>query len=351
MGYSAFVKIKVQLFSNCVVLLLHLDANLAYVTLCSIVQPAVVKYELHILHEILYTLILMFSELSFDRTKVHGILHDIGVVRDLELLPVDRIRKNICLLIAIESGEHALSCLLPLVVDWSRLGNLRHLKLTDWLQVFIVVIKLKVASHLWVRPLELLKLLIGHRRVIAAFTQGCEGVAPGDLTLIDDGLHFGHGSLLLRLTIIGLILLPGIAELAATVKQEAENLQPVLLLGVESRVDTLLVFQLEVRSLIEEELNHFKLIVLDCIEYRPLVLRITVIKHCTQVNQLLSRVYVALSDTVIDGGLAILVLTIDIVAPVRGQEGNGLGVTLTTSIEERSLLQRIFFNRIGTHLH
>ena len=104
MGYSAFVKIKVQLFSNCVVLLLHLDANLAYVTLCSIVQPTVVKYELHILHEFLYTLILMFSELSFDRTKVHGILHDIGVVRDLELLPVDRIRKNICLLIAIESG-------------------------------------------------------------------------------------------------------------------------------------------------------------------------------------------------------------------------------------------------------
>lgn len=83
------------------VLLLHCDAYLSDITFCPVVKSAIVKYELHIIHEVLYALIFMLSKLALDCAKVHWILDYIGVVGDLKFHEVHWICKNVSFLVTM----------------------------------------------------------------------------------------------------------------------------------------------------------------------------------------------------------------------------------------------------------
>ena len=100
-------------------------------------------------------------------------------------------------------------------------------------------------------------------------------------------------------------------RLAAILKEQVENLRLLHLLSILGWSRTLLVLHLEVSALVDQELDHFKAIVVDTIVYRPLILCILVIEACAQVNELLYGAYMPLSYCVVDAGLAILILPID----------------------------------------
>ena len=87
------------------VLLLDLDAEPANVTFCSIVESTVVEDELHIIHEVLDTRILVFLQFLSDGLKVHGVLHNVWIVRDAQLFPVYRVREDVSFLVSLQSGQ------------------------------------------------------------------------------------------------------------------------------------------------------------------------------------------------------------------------------------------------------
>lgn len=99
--YSTFIEVKVELLGNRVILLLNLDSDLAHVALSAIIDAAIIKYELHVLHELVDALVLVFLELRLDRSEVHRVLNHDRVVRDVQRDIVDGVRENVSLLVAL----------------------------------------------------------------------------------------------------------------------------------------------------------------------------------------------------------------------------------------------------------
>ena len=126
---STFIKVKVELLSDLVILLLDRDSNLANITLCAIVDAAIIEDELHVLHKLLDALVLVLLKLCLDSGEVHRVLHHEWVVKNAQLLIVHRIGKDVGLLVPLEQHEHSLSGPLPLIENWSAFRHLRHLKL------------------------------------------------------------------------------------------------------------------------------------------------------------------------------------------------------------------------------
>ena len=153
------VKVQKELIGNRIVFLLHLYAYLAHVTLSAVVQPAVEKNEVHVGHEALNTAILVLLQLLTYRRKVHRILDDLRVVGDFQLNIIDRILKDIGLLVPLERGQGALGGFLPLVVDGGAVGHLRHFELAGGPErAATVTVKGEIISELGVFDPENLKL-------------------------------------------------------------------------------------------------------------------------------------------------------------------------------------------------
>ena len=123
-----------------------------------------------------------------------------------------------------------------------------------------------------------------------------------------------------------------------------------MLLGPGRGSHALLVLKLEVGALVDQELDDVVLVLLDSVVDGSLVFRVRVVKFSSKVNEMLGRSDVALSDSVIDGRLAILVLSVHVVFPLIHQVGDGLNVALPTSVEKRCLLEHIRLDGVAAHL-
>ena len=64
--HSLFIKIEVERLSQALILLMYLNANLTHFCLGTIVEATVEKDELHVFHELLYALVLLFFELPLN---------------------------------------------------------------------------------------------------------------------------------------------------------------------------------------------------------------------------------------------------------------------------------------------
>ena len=142
--YSTFIEVKVELLRNRGILLMNRDSNLAHIAFCAIVDAAIIKYELHVLHEFIDALVLVLLKLRFDRREVHRVLHHRRVVQDVQRLIVDRVRKDVRLLVTLEHCEHSLRGLLPLVKDWSAFRHFRHLELINGLRILTFLVEFEV---------------------------------------------------------------------------------------------------------------------------------------------------------------------------------------------------------------
>ncbi len=124
---SLFIKIKIKLLSQGLVLLMHPCPDKTNFTLSSVVDPTVRKNEFHVLHIVLNFLVLMLLKLSFDGLKVHRNSHNRRVVQNAQLHPVNRFGENLGFLIASQSCEHSLGCQFPLLENGCAFGHLGHL--------------------------------------------------------------------------------------------------------------------------------------------------------------------------------------------------------------------------------
>ena len=123
-----------------------------------------------------------------------------------------------------------------------------------------------------------------------------------------------------------------------------------MFLGIEGRRDTFFVLQIQVSSLINQKLDHFIAIPIDSVKDRSLILSVSVVEACPEVNELLCRTNVTFSNRVINRSLPILVLSVDNTSILGTQEFDDLGITFTSCIEERRLLKGIFLHGVNTQL-
>ena len=162
----------------------------------------------------------MFSQLLLNCTKVHWILHHAWVIGDLQFYIVDGICENVSFLVTVQSCKHALSRFFPLIVDWGALWYFRHLQLTDWLLILLIIIELKVLCNLWIHSLELFEFLVSHGRIVTTFSKSSQKIAFRNLALIHYWLYLRLcRHLLLWLTIVVLILFSRVTQLATSIKK------------------------------------------------------------------------------------------------------------------------------------
>ena len=160
---ASLVKIEVQLLGDRGIVLLYSDTDLSDVTLRAVVKLAIIEDKLHVIHEVLDALILVLPQLCFDGRKVHWVLHDVGVVGDLQLDVVHGVLEDVGLGVPQEVLHHALGCLLPLVENGSTFWHFWHLDLTHRLQVVAFLICLEVTCDLGVLPLKVVEFCVCHR--------------------------------------------------------------------------------------------------------------------------------------------------------------------------------------------
>lgn len=67
------------------------DANL---TIFAIILDAVLEHEIHIVEEVLKLQILIRVKLVFYCSKIHGMLDDVEIVRNVETLGINRLIEN-----------------------------------------------------------------------------------------------------------------------------------------------------------------------------------------------------------------------------------------------------------------
>ena len=116
------------------------------------------------------------------------------------------------------------------------------------------------------------------------------------------------------------------------------------------RCHVLLVFSLEVHTLLDQEVNHVILVSLDGIVDRSLSLEIWQVMVSPPVDQELGDLDLAFPHTVVQWSLPIFVLSIDLCTLVN-QQLRHCSVTLSGCIEERTLLEQIFLDGIDSHLN
>ena len=120
--------------------------------------------------------------------------------------------------------------------------------------------------------------------------------------------------------------------------EEIKNLWFVLFLGIEGRRDTFFVLHIQVSSLINQKLDHFKAISIDGVIDWSLTLGVGVVEARPEVDKLLCGTDVAFSNRIVNRRLPILVLSVDDVS-LGTQEIDDFGIAFTSCIEKRRLLQ------------
>lgn len=115
-----------------------------------------------------------------------------------------------------------------------------------------------------------------------------------------------------------------------------------------SRCHSLLVFHLEIGSLLNQEKTHVEAICLDCIVDGPLILGVSDVCISSEADELLDSLDVTFTNSIIDRGLTILVLTIYLDSACSAQIRNGISESFPRSVEEGSLLQSILLLGVDT---
>lgn len=213
------------------VLLHDFHAQSTHLSFGAIVQPAIIKDQFHVVHEVLNASILVFFKLCLDCGKVHRVFHNHRIVINLEFLVIDRVSENVCLLVPLKSGQEPLRGFLPLVKNWCALGNFWHLKIAYGMQILTIFISFKVLCDFRIGPFELFKLLIGHWRVKSTLPKLCEHVSARDFALIFHGFWLRRGNHLLDRTSIVLRPTWVSRSRSSRVKQKRQNLFSILLFG------------------------------------------------------------------------------------------------------------------------
>jgi len=106
----------------------------------------------------------------------------------------------------------------------------------------------------------------------------------------------------------------------------------------------------QVRSLIDEELDHFEVVLVDCIVDGSLRLGVGVVERCPHVNEHLSRLDVAFAHCIVNRCLPVLVLAVNRIATLIAEVLDGLMVALPRSVEEWRLLESVFLGRVDSQL-
>ena len=75
-------------------LLANALAKLAYL-IFAIILNAVLKHKVHIVEEVLELQILIRVELGFNRSKIHWLLNDVKVIRDVQALWIDWFKEDV----------------------------------------------------------------------------------------------------------------------------------------------------------------------------------------------------------------------------------------------------------------
>lgn len=84
------------MLNEAAILVMDLLTHLANTSVLSVVKLAVVENELNILHELVYAVVPLLLQLGFYCTKVHWLLYNCWIVRDVELLIINRFLKDPC---------------------------------------------------------------------------------------------------------------------------------------------------------------------------------------------------------------------------------------------------------------
>lgn len=116
-------------------------------------------------------LVFVLLKLSLNGSKVHGVLHDIGVVRDVQRDIVHGVGEDVSSLVSLHGSQYALSCLLPLIKDWSAFWHFWNLEIIQRGLVLIFVCNFKVFGNLGILPLKVFEFSISHWRVIAVLAK------------------------------------------------------------------------------------------------------------------------------------------------------------------------------------
>ena len=121
-------------------------------------------------------------------------------------------------------------------------------------------------------------------------------------------------------------------------------------MGPVSWRHSLLVFHLQVSSLVYQEFTHLEATQLDGIVEWPLILGVHDVEVGPQVNQLLYCLCVTFADRVVYRRLTVLVLLIEIFYAPRDKVIDHSLVAFPRSIEDWRLLQSILFEWVDAHL-
>ena len=288
--------------------------NLTNFTFNAVVKPAIVEHKLHVIHEFLQLIVLTLLQPGFNGTKVHRFLNNGRVVRDAKSLHINWFCKDVGFRVALKCLHETLSSFLPLIENWRSLRHIRNWKVLDWSHVFILLSCFKVFRKCWIFNLELLELRIGHGFIIAIFFESSEQVALRDLLFILLWLILGFGlvGVLTRYLPLYWLILFGIEWHSTILKQEFKNLLFVVFFRPMSGCHILLVFLLQIDSLLKQILHYIEPFILNGVVERPLQLVVYEVIRGTTTNQELCRLHVALTNTIEYCSLSVLVTAIDI---------------------------------------
>ncbi len=198
----------------------------------------------------------------------------------------------------------------------------------------------EVFGDLRVLSFELFEFSISHGRVKSILPKLGQHVASWDLPLVLS--HFRLLGDLSRLSyFLGLIdSFFGVEGDSTIFEKEGQNFHLVLFLGPVSRSHALLVLHLQIGSFIHEEFDHLKSVGLDSIVDCSLVFSVSNVKLGAQVDQVLHYLDMTLSDGVVDGRLAILILSVQhIWAALLDKVAHHIEMAFPRSVEKRDLLE------------
>ena len=121
LSHSSQVELDIKLFIKSLELNPYLAAHRSNSTIFSIIQQTVVKYELHVVNELLQRVVMVGVQALLDSSEIDWILHHFVVVRDAQLLWVDWLMEDSCVVQPPELAQQSLGYLIPGIVVYARL--------------------------------------------------------------------------------------------------------------------------------------------------------------------------------------------------------------------------------------
>ena len=146
----------------------------------SIVKDAIIKYQLHIVQEILHLGIDIVIQILLYSRQVHWLLNDVKVVKDVQLDGVDRLLENPGITMLPKILDQSLGCFIPAVINWGLLRNIRNWKIITDIRIIGVF---KIFYQLRVFLFESFPLLIVKRLVRSIF-KNSQLISIGNFSLI-----------------------------------------------------------------------------------------------------------------------------------------------------------------------